>query len=151
MPAALKLANVRAWDIAIAQQQLQLAIAQHQEAKVLWIPSLMNGVDYVPKQTVTNLTGPCPETTLTTSSSLSVGITPYALLNITDAIFTPLARRQDARNQQAGVQTSTNDTLTAVAVAYFDAQEAQADLAAFDAVLHLVDKWCARRRPWPPR
>jgi len=137
LPAALKLANVRAWDIAIAQQQLRLAVAQHQESKVLWIPSLIGGVVGLEHQ------GPIQANdgsiSNTTRSSVSSGIAPLALFNITDAVFTPLARRQDARSQQAGVQTSTNDTLTAVAVAYFDAQEAQADLAAFDTVLRLMD------------
>ncbi len=147
LPTALQLANVRAWDIAIAQQQLKLALARHQEAKVMWIPSLMSGVDYVPKQTVTNIPA---STTVATSSSLAVGIAPYALLNITDAIFTPLSRRQDVRNQQAGVQTSTNDTLTAVAVAYFDAQEAQADLAAFETVLRLMDAVVRKTRTLAP-
>ncbi len=60
------------------------------------------------------------------------------LYNVTDAVFTPLAKRQDARGQQANVQTATNDTLTAVAVAYFDAQEARADLASIDEVARMV-------------
>ena len=113
----------------------------------MWIPNLMNGVDYVPKQVVSNLP---TETTVATSSALSVGMTPYALLNITDAIFTPLARRQDARNQEAGVQTATNETLTGVAVAYFNAQEAQADLAAFDTVLRLVEQLVRKTKTLAP-
>ncbi len=46
LPTALKLAQVRAWDISIAERQLQIAVAQHEGAKAMWIPSLIAGSTY---------------------------------------------------------------------------------------------------------
>jgi outer membrane protein TolC len=137
LPAALKLANARAWDISIAERQLQIAVAQHEGAKAMWIPSLIGGTAYAHHD------GPLQANDGTVSDStrgsVFVGAAPLLLYNVTDAVFTPLARRQDARAQRANVQTATNDTLTAVAVAYFDAQEARADLASIEEVARLVD------------
>jgi outer membrane protein TolC len=136
LPNALKLANARAWDISIAQRQLQIAVAQHEGAKAMWIPSLIGGAAYAHHD------GPIQandgSVTDNSRSSLFAGVAPLAYYNVTDAIFAPLAKRQDARAQQANVQTATNDTLTAVAVAYFDAQEARADLVSIEEVASLV-------------
>jgi outer membrane protein TolC len=136
LPNALKLANARAWDISIAQRQLQIAVAQHDGAKAMWIPSLIGGAAYAHHD------GPIQandgSVTDSSRSSLFAGIAPLAYYNVTDAVFTPLAKRQEARAQSAGVQTVTNDTLTAVAVAYFDAQEARADLASIEEIARLM-------------
>ena len=43
---ALKLANAQAWDILIAQTQIEIAAAQLEGARVLWVPSIFGGVDY---------------------------------------------------------------------------------------------------------
>jgi outer membrane protein TolC len=102
----------------------------------MWIPSLIGGAAYAHHD------GPIQANdgavTDNSRSSLFAGVAPLAYYNVTDAIFAPLAKRQDARVQRAGVQTVTNDTLTAVAVAYFDAQEARAELASMDEVANLV-------------
>ncbi len=136
LPAALRLANVGAWDIAIATQQLRIAVAQHDGTKVLWLPGVIAGTYYAHHD------GPIQANdgsmTDTTRSSLAIGVAPLALISVTDAIFAPLAQRQVVRAQQANIQTATNDTLTAVAVAYFDAQEARANLASIDEVGRLV-------------
>jgi outer membrane protein TolC len=133
---ALRLANVRALDIIIAQQQLGIAVAQLQQAQVLWLPNWDMGLDYAHHEgPIQNNDG---SITNSTRSSMFVGGAPQALFGLTDAIFAPLAARQVARAQDANIQTATNDTLTAVAVAYFDAQEARADLASVHMVNELV-------------
>jgi len=142
LPAALQLAHASAWDIAIANQQLHIAAAQLEGAKVLWLPSLYGGVDYLHHD------GPLQNTdgsiAQSSRSSLYTGAAPFAVFAVTDAIFQPLAQRQVARAQEANVQTATNDTLTSVALVYFDAQEARADLASIldvaKRVGDLVDK-----------
>ena len=127
LPAALRLANVRAWDITIATQQLQVAMAQRLGADVLWLPTLVAGADYQyhsgPTQQVdgTLLNG--------SKDSLYAGGAPLAIFALTDAIFTPLAARQVVRAQSANIQTARNDTLTDLSLAYFDLLEAEADLA----------------------
>lgn len=137
LPNAMKLAHVRAWDISIAEKQLRIAVAQRQGAEALWLPSLIGGAAYAHHE------GPLQandgSVADSTRSSLFVGAAPLVYYNVSDAVFTPLAKRQDARAQQANVQTVTNDTLTAVAVAYFDAQEARAYLASIDEVARMAD------------
>jgi outer membrane protein TolC len=142
LPSALQLAHVRAWDISIASQQLKVAGAQLQGANVMWLPNIVAGTEYVYHN------GPLQATNGTlsdsTRSSLYAGMAPLALFAVTDAMFTPLAQRQVFRAQEANVQTATNDTLTAVAVAYFDAQEARADLASVQDVLSKIQGLVAK-------
>lgn len=127
LPAALKLADAQAWDIIIATQQLQVAVAQLQGANVLWLPTLQFGTDYQYHS------GPIQETQgpviQQNHSNLYAGGAPLALFPLTDAIFEPLAQRQVVRAETANIQTSRNDTLTNMAQVYFDLLEAEADLA----------------------
>ncbi len=127
LPAALRLANATAWDITIAVQQLQIAVAQLQGARALWLPTLIGGVDYQyhsgPIQAVDGTM------TNTSHSNLYAGGAPLAIFALTDAIFTPLSQRQVVRAQDANTQTAQNDTLTDLATAYFNLLEAEADLA----------------------
>jgi outer membrane protein TolC len=136
LPAALRLANVRAWDIAIATQQLRVAAAQYEGTKVLWLPNVIAGTYYAHHD------GPIQandgSVTDSTRSSLAFGVAPLGLISLTDAIFSPLAQRQVVRAQEANVQTATNDLLASVAIAYFDAQEARADLASAEEVARMV-------------
>jgi outer membrane protein TolC len=134
LPSALRLAHAQALDIAIASQQWRAAGAQLQGAWALWLPSVVAGSEYIYHN------GPLQATDGTLSngnrSSLYAGFAPLVTLTLTDAIFTPLAARQVARAQRANVQTATNDTLASVALTYFDAQEARAELAAIQDVLN---------------
>ncbi len=127
LPAALRLADAEAWDIQIAVQQLRIAAAQLQGADVLWLPTLVAGADYQyhsgPTQDVTGAV------VNASRDSLYAGGAPLAIFALTDAIFTPLAARQEVRAQDANIQTSRNDTLTDLAQVYFDLLEAEADLA----------------------
>jgi outer membrane protein TolC len=52
-----------------------------------------------------------------------------AVFALTDAIFAPLAQRQVVRAQEEGLQTARNDSLRAVAEAYFNVQQARGELA----------------------
>jgi outer membrane protein TolC len=136
LPSALRLGHAQALDIQIASQQWRAAVAQLQGAWALWLPSIESGAEYLYHA------GPIQGTTGTTSSidrsSLYAGFAPLVQLTLTDAIFTPLAARQVARAQQANIQTHTNDTLRSVALAYFDAEEARAELGAVQDVLTKV-------------
>jgi len=58
-----------------------------------------------------------------------VGAGPSAVFAITDAIFAPLVERQVVRARDAGLQTARNDSLLAVAEAYFNLQQARGELA----------------------
>jgi outer membrane protein TolC len=127
LPTALKLANVRPLDIALAAQRIELADAELRRANVLWLPTILVGADYYRhdgqvQDVVGNVFG-------TSKSSLMFGAGPLAVFAVTDAIFGPLAARQVVRARTAELQTATNDTLLAVAEAYFNVQQARGELA----------------------
>src|SRR4029077_15427337 len=52
-----------------------------------------------------------------------------AVFAVSDAIFEPLAARQIVRAREANFQTANNDTMLAVAEAYFGVQQARGELA----------------------
>jgi outer membrane protein TolC len=123
---ALRLMNVRSWDIAIAAEGVRAASAVLEGANALWLPTLIAGVDYQHHDgPIQNTDG---STTNTSRSGLMVGGAPSAVFSISDAIFEPLWARQvdQARRQQ--LQAATNDTTRDVAIAYFDVQEARGAL-----------------------
>jgi len=70
----------------------------------------------------------------TSKSSFMVGAGPSAVFAVCDAIFAPLAARQTLQARQAALQATANDSLLAVAEAYFNVQQARG-------------RWPARRMP----
>src|SRR5439155_13444138 len=127
LPTALKLAGARPLDIAAAAARIRLAAAQLERARVLWLPTVYLGADYFRhdgqlQDVAGNVFG-------TSKSSLMFGAGPFAVLAISDALFEPLAARQVLRARQAALQTARNDTLLAVAEAYFNVQRACGELA----------------------
>src|SRR5262249_35439033 len=122
LPAALQLAGVRPIDIQLAQQQLHIALAQVQRAELLWLPTIYLGADYARhdgrlQDVVGNVFG-------TSKSNMMLGVGPSLVVASADAIFAPLAARQEALARQATVQAAANDSLLAVAEAYFNVQQA---------------------------
>jgi outer membrane protein TolC len=134
LPTALKLAGVRPLDIAAAAARIRLAAAELQRAQVLWLPTVYLGADYFRhdgqlQDVAGNVFG-------TSKTSVMFGAGPFAVFAISDALFEPLAARQVLRAREATLQTARNDTLLAVAEAYFNVQQARGDLAgAEDAAL----------------
>ena len=127
LPTALQLANVRPIDIALASERIRLAVAQLDRARVLWLPTINLGVEY------SRHDGQIQETPGkvfgTSRSSFQLGAGPVAVFAVTDAIFAPLAERQVVRVREAALQTAQNDSLLAVAEAYFNVQQARGELA----------------------
>jgi outer membrane protein TolC len=125
---ALQLAGVRPVDIDVAVQRMRLAGADLERANSLWLPTILLGVDYFRhdgqyQDAAGNvLTG--------SKTSFMVGGMPTAVFAISDAIFAPLAARQVVRAREASLQAAKNDSLLAVAEAYFTVQQAVGDLAA---------------------
>jgi outer membrane protein TolC len=131
--AALQLANVRPIDIQLAQERVAVAAALLERAQWLWLPTIYLGGDYLRhdgqlQDVAGNIFG-------TSKSSMMVGAGPNMFFATTDAIFAPLAARQDLNARNAALQTSRNDTLLAVAEAYFNVQQARGELAGAEVVL----------------
>src|SRR5262249_16463564 len=127
LPTALRLANVRPIDVAVASQRIQLALAQLGQARVLWLPTVYLGGDYFRhdgqgQDVAGNVFG-------TSKSSLLLGAGPSAVFALSDALFAPLAARQELQAREATLQAARNDSLRAVAEAYFNVQQARGDLA----------------------
>ena len=127
LPTALQLADVRPIDISLAEARLQVAAAQLQQANALWLPTILLGSDYYRHDGQVQAV----EGTVFTSSksSFMIGAGPSMVFALSDALFAPLAQRQIRRAQEAALQTARNDTMLAVAEAYFNIQQARGDLA----------------------
>jgi outer membrane protein TolC len=127
LPAALKLADARPIDVAVASERIELAAAQLRQAQALWLPTLYLGTDYFRhdgqvQDAPGNVVG-------ASKSSFMLGAGPSAVFALSDAIFAPLSARQVLRARESALQTARNDTLLAVAEAYFNVQQARGDLA----------------------
>jgi outer membrane protein TolC len=144
---ALRLAGARDLDIAIARERIGQALAELDQARVLLLPSIFIGPNWIRHdgqaqivqgkvQTISkssfflgataaggsSITGPIPSGGPAPVTGLST------ILRISDAIFQPLAARQVVSARQARLQATTNDTLLGAAEAYFDLQLAAGQL-----------------------
>src|SRR5262245_50710427 len=138
LPTALQLAGARPIDIDLASERIRIADAQLRRAQVLWLPTVFLGTDYFRHDgQIQDVAG---NVFSTSKSSFMVGAGPFAVFALSDALFEPLAARQFARARQAELQTARNDSLLAVAEAYFTVQQARGELAgAIDAARRATD------------
>src|SRR4051812_5634739 len=127
LPTALQLANVRPIDVALASERIRLAAAELERAKVLWLPTILFGADYFRHDGKAQ--GVEGNVIDNSRSSLMAGGNPIAIFSLSDAIFSPLAQRQVVRAREAALQTALNDSLFAVAEAYFNVEQATGELA----------------------
>jgi outer membrane protein TolC len=124
---ALYLSNARPLVIAFAQASVEQASAQLQNANVLWLPNLNIGFDYYRHSGIDQST----DGAMIFDNKYAYAAGGGATLNfgITDAIFRPLAARQELSARQFDLQSARNDSLLKVAEAYFDVQQARGILA----------------------
>jgi outer membrane protein TolC len=127
LPTALRLANVRPVDVLAASERIRLSSAQWQRARVLWLPTFLSGTDYYRHDgQIQDIQG---NVFNANKGSFLLGTGPYAVFATSDALFLPLAQRQVVRSQEAAYRVAINDTMFAVAEAYFNVQEARGELA----------------------
>ena len=148
LPTALRLAGVRDLDIAIARERVCQSLAELQQARVQWLPSLYIGPNWIRHDGQAQVVEGAVRTI--SKSSLFLGATAAggssvsgpvpaggpaqvsgltSILRFSDAIFEPLAAKQIVEARKANIQTVTNDALLTVAEAYFDLQRAAGRLA----------------------
>jgi outer membrane protein TolC len=149
---ALQLANVRAVDIAAAAERIRAATATLQGAKALWLPTITIGGDYNRhdgrnQDTQGNVFDNSRSSAML---GLGTGIGQAAILDLGQAIFAPLAARQQLRAREADRQTASNDTLVAVSDAYFTVQQARGELAGATEATHRTEDLIARTRRLAP-
>src|SRR5208337_3919075 len=126
---ALRLSDARPLIVAAAQAIVWVAEAQLTRAKVLWVPQLNLGFDYIrhdgggPDFNKGIMTAPSVNY-FQAGGGLAVsnpGL--FQLLNLTDAYFEPLVARQVLNSRQADIQTAKNDSLLMTAEAYFSVHQ----------------------------
>jgi outer membrane protein TolC len=131
LPTALQLANVRAADVSAAAERIRAAGAALRKAEVLWLPTITLGGDY------NHHDGKAQDASgnvIDNSHSglmfgAGTGIGAAAVLDVDEAIFAPLAAKQQVRAREADLQTASNDTMLAVTEAYFNVQQARGEAA----------------------
>jgi len=126
---ALRLSDARPLIVAAAQASVWVAEAQLTRAKILWVPTLMFGVDYIrhdgggPDFNKGIMTAPSVNY-FQAGGGLAVsnpGL--FQLLNLTDAYFEPLVARQVLNSRQFDIQAAKNDSLLMTAEAYFSVHQ----------------------------
>jgi outer membrane protein TolC len=118
LASALRLSDARPLIVARAQASVWVAEAELTRAKVLWVPSLTMGADYIRHDGG----GPDFNKGIMTAPSVNyfyAGPSLFQYINLTDAIFEPLAARQVLNSRHWDVQASKNDALQRTADAYF--------------------------------
>lgn len=124
---ALRLADARPLVIAAAQASLRQAVAELDQAKVLWLPNVYVGGSYFRHDGATQ--GNSGNQFVNGKSEFLGGGGLAAIISTTDAIFTPLAMRQVVRSRTIDIQTARNDAILSVAEAYFNVQQARGQAA----------------------
>ncbi|MGO9110683.1 MAG: TolC family protein [Thermoguttaceae bacterium] len=124
---ALYLSQARPLIIASAQASVAKAAAQLQGANALWLPDLHFGAGYSHQDGANQGT----EGSVLPASFGSYYAGGGATLNVavTDALFRPLAARQELCARRFDLQAAHNDALLTVAQSYFEVQEARGRLA----------------------
>ncbi|MDR3636754.1 MAG: TolC family protein [Isosphaeraceae bacterium] len=119
---ALRLSDARPLIVAAAQARVWVAEAELTQAKVLWLPDLNIGFDYIRHDGG----GPDFNKGIMTAPSTNffyagAGLwgNQLGIISTTDAIYQPLAARQVLNSRHWNIQSAKNDALLQTADAYF--------------------------------
>ena len=119
---ALRLSDAQPIIVAAAQASVWVAEADLDAGRVLWVPTLNIGFDYIRHD------GGGPDFNKGILTSVSTNFfyagaglwgMPWGIISTTDAIFEPLVARQVLNARHWDVQTAKNDALMQTADAYF--------------------------------
>ncbi len=119
---ALRLSDARPLVVAAAQAGVWVAEGELLHAKVLWLPALNIGFDYIrhdgggPDFNKGIMTA--PSTNFLYAGAGMWGF-PWGTISTTDAIYQPLVARQTLNARHWDVQTAKNDALLQTSDAYF--------------------------------
>lgn len=155
LASALKLSDARPLLVAAAQASAWVAEAQLQRAQVIWVPTLDIGAIYYRHDGFgpdfnrgVNHPGfgfPGGGGPLNQNLNYFYGYgSIYQVVNLTDAIFQPLAARQVLDSKRLDIQTAKNDALLQAATAYFDVHQARGQYAGTLDVVGRGDKLVER-------
>ena len=127
LASAMRLAGAQPLDVQIAGRQVEAAAAVYDRAKLLWVPNFVVGMDYFAHTGLQqNFSG---QVVGSNRDTFMLGVGPNVVFAFSDAVYAPLASRQELRARQLGQQTAINDVSYLVAEAYFNVQQARGELA----------------------
>jgi outer membrane protein TolC len=144
LPSALRLAGAENWSIQLAHERIHEAQAELAEAEAMWLPSINLGIGYTKHEGKIQATTGDVIDVSRDSLFLGGGAVnqngpvaggsggPARLmvdLSLTDALYEPLARCQRVNAAKARQNTVFNETLTSVALAYYELIGAQGRLS----------------------
>lgn len=148
LSAALALTDANPLDIQLADERVRIAAAQFDRAGVMWLPNLNFGVDYFRHDgQIQDIVG---NVFPTSRSAVLVGAGPAAVVNLSDAVYAPLAAKQGVQAAQADAQATRNDTTLAVATAYYNVQQARGEVAGAAESLRRAEDLVARAEKLAP-
>ena len=124
---ALRLSGARPILISAAQASEQVAAAQLERARVLWLPNLNVGASYYRHDG--GAQGQSGTLFVNGRNQFMAGLGPTAEFSTADAIFAPLAARQVLQSRTFDVQTARNNALLNVAESFFNLQQARGRFA----------------------
>jgi len=119
---ALRLSDARPLIVAAAQASVWVAEAQLTRAKVLWVPQLNIGGDYIRHDGG----GPDFNKGILTAPSVNFfygGGGLWEIVALTDVFFEPLVKRQVLNSRQWDIQSAKNDAALMTATSYFNVHE----------------------------
>jgi outer membrane protein TolC len=119
---ALRLSDARPLIVAAAQASVWVAEAELTRAKVLWVPTLNVGFDYLRHDGG----GPDFNKGIMTAPSVNFfygGAGMWGNISLADAIFQPLAARQTLNSANWDIQSAKNDAMWQTADAYFQVHQ----------------------------
>jgi outer membrane protein TolC len=144
----LRLAGARDLDIAVARQQVYRAVADLQQARALWLPSIFLGPTWYRldgqvqaidgkvmsvSRSSLFLGGLASSANLYPAAPPGSGFPPmtglFSVLRFSDAIFLPMAARRMVAASEADQQATTNNAVLAASEAYVDLLRASGLLA----------------------
>jgi outer membrane protein TolC len=122
LAAALRLSDARPLVVAAAQASVWVAEAQLTRARVLWVPRLNVGADYIRHDGG----GPDFNKGILTAPSVNffyAGGGMWQDVALTDAVFEPLVAKRVLASRQWDIQSAKNDALLETARAYFSVHQ----------------------------
>jgi hypothetical protein len=125
---ALRLSDARPLIVAAAQAGVWVAEADLTRAKVLWVPTLNIGFDYIRHDGG----GPDFNKGILTAPSVNFfygGVALWGIISTTDAYFEPLVARQMLNARHWDVQAAKNAALMRTADAYFRVHQSRGTYA----------------------
>jgi len=138
LSSAMRLSNAQPLIIAAAEASMRTAVAQYDQAKLLWLPNVYAGASYLRHDGLAQ--GMSGNTYNNSRDQLMAGGTLSLFVSAADAIFAPLAAQQVLRARTNDIQAARNDALLTTAEAYFNVQQARGQLAGAQDVAEKAQK-----------